>query len=126
MNISNLAKSLSKKIALSSIFFSLSSFALTPTPEQMAQFQQLPRAQQEQLAKQYGIPLSALSGGSNGSPQANTQTSIQGPQKTVAQAGPAVDIKTQLDKLTLQVKELNKELGFEEGKLKPFGYSAII
>jgi len=91
----------------------------------MAQFQQLPRAQQEQLAKQYGIPLSAISGGVTGTSQENTQQTIQGPQKTITTTGPEVDLKTQLDDLALQVKELNKELGFDEGELKPFGYDVL-
>ncbi|PKG37513.1 sugar transporter [Psychromonas sp. Urea-02u-13] len=116
---------MSKKIALSSLFVSLSLFAQTPTPEQMAQFKQLPKAQQEQLAKQYGIPMSVINGTGGGASQAPTQTTIQGPQKTVSSTGPVVDIKRQLDGLALQVKELNKELGLDEGELKPFGYEVL-
>lgn len=43
-------------------------FAVTPSPAMIEQFKQLPRAQQEQLAKQYGIDMSQLeSGGSDDS-----------------------------------------------------------
>ena len=59
-------------------------FARTPTPAQIAQFEQLPKAQQEQLAKQYGIPMSAISGG-GGSAKAATNT-VQPPRKTMPEA----------------------------------------
>ena len=39
---------------------SVNAIANTPTPAQMAQFKSLPKAQQEQLARQYGIDLNAL------------------------------------------------------------------
>ncbi|MCP4324920.1 MAG: sugar transporter, partial [Alteromonadales bacterium] len=125
MNISNIAKSFSKKIALSSLFVSLSIFAQTPTPEQIAQFKQLPKAQQEQLAKQYGIPMSVINGSAGGAIQSNTQTTVRGPQKTIATTGSEFELKAELDDLALQVEELNKELGFDEGELKPFGYDVL-
>ncbi|MCE9789960.1 SLBB domain-containing protein [Shewanella chilikensis] len=39
--------------------------AVTPSPQMIEQFKNLPRAEQERLAKQYGIDPSILSGGSN-------------------------------------------------------------
>jgi protein involved in polysaccharide export with SLBB domain len=38
--------------------------AFTPTAEQISQFQNLPQAQQEALARQYGVDLGSLTGGS--------------------------------------------------------------
>ena len=57
-----------------SLFFALPlySFAQTVTPAMMEQFKQLPRAQQEQLAKQYGINLSEL--GLDSAAQTDTDT----------------------------------------------------
>ncbi|MDU0114554.1 SLBB domain-containing protein [Psychrosphaera aquimarina] len=46
--------------SLSAIFFSLSIFAITPSAAQIEQLKNLPRAQQEALAKQYGIDLDSL------------------------------------------------------------------
>lgn len=40
--------------------FSWQALAVTPTPAMMEQFKQLPRAEQEKLAKQYGIDLNQL------------------------------------------------------------------
>ncbi|MBE1286454.1 MAG: sugar transporter [Alteromonadaceae bacterium] len=42
---------------------SASALAQTPTPAMIEQFKSLPRAQQEALAQQYGIDLSAVTGG---------------------------------------------------------------
>ncbi|WP_416351523.1 SLBB domain-containing protein [Parashewanella curva] len=43
---------------------SFSSIALTPTPQMIEQFKQLPKSEQLKLAKQYGIDISSLTGGS--------------------------------------------------------------
>lgn len=50
----------------------LASAAQTVTPAMMEQFKQLPKAQQEQLAKQYGIDLSEL--GLDGTAQSDSDT----------------------------------------------------
>lgn len=57
-----------------SLFFALPLYSLaqTVTPAMMEQFKQLPRAQQEQLAKQYGINLSEL--GLDSAAQTDTDT----------------------------------------------------
>jgi polysaccharide export outer membrane protein len=41
--------------------------AITPTPQMVEQFKQLPKAEQERVAKQYGIDPSILSGSANSS-----------------------------------------------------------
>lgn len=52
----------SKLIALfvSSVAFATTAMAASPTPSQIAQFQALPKSQQEALASQYGIDTSTL------------------------------------------------------------------
>lgn len=40
--------------------------AITPTPQMLEQFKKLPRSQQEQLAKQYGVDLNSIMGGQRG------------------------------------------------------------
>lgn len=56
------------------LFFALPMYtaAQAVTPAMMEQFKQLPKAQQEQLAKQYGIDLSEL--GLEGTTQSDTDT----------------------------------------------------
>lgn len=88
---------------------SVNAIANTPTPAQMAQFKSLPKAQQEQLARQYGIDLNAL-------------------QQT---GQPSQDISsnnTQVPERTLPIK--NSENGVasyeEQGGLKHFGYDVLL
>lgn len=56
-------KSLPFSLLLAGVM-SVSSFAATVSPEMMAKFKQLPAAQQQALAAQYGIDLNSLSAGS--------------------------------------------------------------
>lgn len=54
--------------------------AVTPTAAQINQFQSLPRAQQESLARQYGVDLNAISGStSTAAPTAETQAPVLEP-----------------------------------------------
>lgn len=55
-------------------FCSVQALAVTPTPAMMEQFKQLPRAEQEKLAKQYGIDLNQLNSASSQQPS-RTQVS---------------------------------------------------
>ena len=60
------------KLLLITLVFALSgpqAMAQTPTPEQIEQFKRLPRAQQEQLARQFGIDVSSLQSSANNSAQ---------------------------------------------------------
>lgn len=52
-------------VSAAALFISLSAMAQEPSAAQLAQFKQLPKAQQEALAKQYGFDLSTLSLNSN-------------------------------------------------------------
>lgn len=58
-----------KKLLLSVLMMTLagSLLAFTPTAAQISQFQSLPKAQQEALARQYGIDLESLTGSAGGS-----------------------------------------------------------
>lgn len=88
---------------------SANAIANTPTPAQMAQFKSLPKAQQEQLARQYGIDLSALQ--SAGQPSQDISSN-----------------STQLPERTLPIK--NSENGVtsyeEQDDLKHFGYDVLL
>lgn len=54
--------------------------AVTPTAAQINQFQSLPRAQQESLARQYGVDLNAISGStSTAAPTTETQAPVLEP-----------------------------------------------
>lgn len=71
---------------------SFTTYAATPTPAQIAQFQKLPRAQQEQLARQFGIDMSVLQGQSNVT--LPTTAENQAPVRTMAV--PANDIEADI------------------------------
>ena len=58
-----------------SIIGSTSGFAFTPTSDQIAQFQRLPKAQQEQLARQYGVDISVITGASASNAQSQVNSS---------------------------------------------------
>lgn len=61
-------------VSLVSMTMSSVVFAATPTPEQIEMFSTLPRAQQEALAKQYGVDLSSLTQNAAGSNTAPSPT----------------------------------------------------
>ncbi|PKF80182.1 sugar transporter [Vibrio sp. vnigr-6D03] len=88
---------------------SANAIANTPTPAQMAQFKSLPKAQQEQLARQYGIDLSVLQ--SAGQPSQDIGSN-----------------NSQVPERTLPIK--NSENGVtsyeEQDGLKHFGYDVLL
>ena len=69
-----------KKTLTASLFamISTSAIAFTPSADQIAQFQKLPKSQQEQLARQYGADISVLTGASS-SKGGSTNTVPQDP-----------------------------------------------
>ncbi|KZY46037.1 hypothetical protein A3732_08365 [Oleiphilus sp. HI0050] len=86
--------------------FSLQSFALQPSAAQLAQFKQLPAAEQARLAKQFGV---TLPGGAVVQTPAVAQTaSVAAISKAAAVAKTGGEVKA------------NTEM--EEGKLPAFGY----
>ena len=101
----------SKKIITALIATAISTgvFAFNPTPAQLQQFQSLPKAQQEQLARQYGINMSAILG--------NKGTSAANEEKVAA---PQVERMTPLPESLPVVKESDSE------QLKPFGYDVLL
>ena len=100
-----------KKTLTASLFamISTSAIAFTPSADQIAQFQKLPKSQQEQLARQYGVDISVLTGASS-SKGRSTNTVPQDPIRANAAKELSYDE---------QMKKLAEE---EEGKLQPFGY----
>ncbi|GGW58780.1 SLBB domain-containing protein [Alishewanella tabrizica] len=52
-------------VSTAALMMAASAFAQQPTAAQIEQFQRLPKAQQEALAKQYGVDLSSITGGSS-------------------------------------------------------------
>ena len=57
------ARACLKGLLLTAIFLSVGISAQTISPQMMQQLQSMPRAQQEALAKQYGIDLDQVLGG---------------------------------------------------------------
>lgn len=100
-----------KKTLTASLFamISTSAIAFTPSADQIAQFQKLPKSQQEQLARQYGVDISVLTGASS-SKGSSTKAVPQEPIRANAPKELSYDE---------QMKKLADE---EEDKLQPFGY----
>ncbi|MDK1289591.1 SLBB domain-containing protein [Pseudoalteromonas umbrosa] len=92
--------------ALLMLSFSAISAAFNPTPEQIEQFSKLPKAQQEALAKQYGIDLSTIR-----NLNTNSAQTVSNNQKNTIKPRNSSTIEEQED-----------ELKPVEHTLKPFGY----
>ena len=88
---------------------SFSTLAFTPTASQIEQFKKLPKAQQEALAKQYGVDISNITSGSSSN---NNTVEEQQQSKTIG-----VRVEKEEEELT---DEERFNPNFEE--LKPFGY----
>ncbi|MGR5341946.1 SLBB domain-containing protein [Vibrio astriarenae] len=118
------------KITLAAtLFASQVALAAQPTAAQMEQFKKLPRAQQEQLARQYGVDINALTSGSGSS--ANTQTEIAAPTRAMAGSAETTvltdaDYELMLKDLTdEQLKDLMNHIKLQQEELMPFGYDVL-
>ncbi|OOE62726.1 sugar transporter [Salinivibrio sp. IB282] len=100
-------------LCFSSLPVSTASVAATPTAAQMAQFKNLPKAQQEQLARQYGVDLSALESANN-----NGNDDKQPAPSTPTRIGGTDNANT-----TKRTSSANK--GDDAQALKPFGYDFL-
>ncbi|ALO40930.1 polysaccharide biosynthesis/export family protein [Pseudoalteromonas phenolica] len=89
------------------MLFSSVSLAFTPTQAQIEQFKKLPRAQQEALAKQYGINLSSLT------------NSVQNSQVTSQQLPSVLERELETPEKETELDRLNPI----DKPLEPFGYS---
>jgi polysaccharide biosynthesis/export protein len=87
--------------------------AVTPSPQMIEQFKQLPKSEQERIAKQYGIDPSMLSGGSRG-----TSQPLENPQ--------VVNSRDKFDSEKALEENKNIEFDFKQdsqkNELKRFGY----
>lgn len=90
----------------------LSSYAQSITPAQIEQFKSLPKAQQEALARQYGVDLDALTGG-------NQAASRPQPVQVVEPVSQSTD--QERDKAAEEREEDEKAAEKNNG-LTPFGY----
>ncbi|EKE82132.1 polysaccharide biosynthesis/export protein [Idiomarina xiamenensis 10-D-4] len=83
-----------------------------PTQEQIEQFKKLPKAQQEQLARQYGVDLSSLQNQSSSTTESNKQSKTVFPRGTTfdEEGNPALP------------EDIKEQFATDEGDLKPFGY----
>lgn len=90
----------------------LASHAQSITPAQIEQFKQLPRAQQESLAQQYGVDLDSM-----GSTSARTQR----PQQ-VDVVEPVSSITDEEREKTRNEKQQDEEQAKKNGGLRPYGY----
>ncbi|WP_024605774.1 MULTISPECIES: SLBB domain-containing protein [unclassified Pseudoalteromonas] len=86
---------------------SFSTLAFTPTASQIEQFKKLPKAQQEALAKQYGVDIATITGTNQSNNQNNTQQ-----QNSIGERA-----EPEKEKLTDEERFKPKT-----DEVKPFGY----
>ena len=92
--------------------------AFQPTAAQMQQFQNLPKAQQEALAKQYGVDLGGISSSQPAQPTFEQALSAHGNQR----AKTAATVQGQETPLADAVKGKDAKHVDNSNTLKPFGY----
>lgn len=109
------------------IILTIQAQAVTPSPQMIEQFKQLPKSEQERIAKQYGIDPSMLSGSTNGQAQV-TNPQIVTPRdtdsKTESNHDRVVD-QSEDEKTNQATKTIAKTEAIDDQKqtqLKRFGY----
>ncbi|MEF1336717.1 hypothetical protein REH81_07990, partial [Vibrio rotiferianus] len=89
-------------------------FAVNPTNEQIEQFKSLPSAEQEALAKQFGVDISLLNG----------FTGMQ--DGAVQQQQPVNTIQPrQVDPTLASQRDINGSIYQQDGELQYFGYNVF-
>ena len=101
-----------KLLTTLALLLPLASYGQSISPAQIEQFKQLPRAQQESLARQYGVDLDSLTG---------TSSSSQRPQR-VEVVEPLSDIADEEQKRAQAEKEKEDEQAEKNDGLRPYGY----
>lgn len=101
-----------KLLTTLALLLPLASYGQSISPAQIEQFKQLPRAQQESLARQYGVDLDSLTG---------TSSSSQHPQR-VEVVEPVSDIADEEQKRAQAEKEKEDEQAEKNDGLRPYGY----
>ncbi len=91
------------------LFYTTITQALTPSPAQIEQFKKLPRAQQEALARQYGVDLDTIIGGSS-----NASANNQEDESTIGER--------RLNAENAEPQTPEEKFKPKQEELKPFGY----
>ena len=117
------ARACLKGLLLTAIFLSVGISAQTISPQMMQQLQSMPRAQQEAMAKQYGIDLDQVLGG-GGAKGANSDIAMPGEsleQRTLLD----IDLESEQNYQLFQEKfaEFEKSLIKEKEEVKRYGVS---
>lgn len=105
---------LSGLLIASSMLFSANALAITPTPEMLKQFKQMPKAEQQRLMKQYGLSPSMLSTGT--APQAKLDMPV-----LIGERNEELYLLDDEFKKLAKKEQQEKELA-EKKILKPYGY----
>lgn len=103
---------LTKRLLIFALLLPMVAAAQSITPAQIEQFKSLPKAQQEALARQYGVDLNTLSGG-------NATATRPQPVQVVEPVSQITD--QERDKALAEQAEEQKTADKNNG-LKPFGY----
>lgn len=107
LGICLLVKVFTQFISAFILLCSFSTLAFTPTASQLEQFKKLPKAQQEALAKQYGVDIATITGTN----QSNTQNNTQQQSSIGERTEPGKEELTDEERFKPKIDEL-----------KPYGY----
>lgn len=89
--------------------------AVTPSPQMIEQFKQLPKAEQQRLAKQYGIDPNMISG-------KQTQQQVENPQVVTSRDMESMNTTADRDREQREKEELDFSSNSSNLKLRRFGY----
>ncbi|WP_137222147.1 SLBB domain-containing protein [Shewanella sp. MEBiC00475] len=98
--------------------------AITPTPQMIEQFKQLPQAEQERLARQYGIDPSMLSGSANSSVNVTNPNLVEPRQNQLNEQSETVK-KNEFDFKEDSDKDELKRFGYEMFEGEPTTFAPV-
>jgi polysaccharide export outer membrane protein len=106
------------------IIFTTQAHAVTPTPQMIEQFKQLPKSEQERVARQYGLDPSMLSGSANSSVSVTNPTVVE-PRQNHSSQQPESEKKNEYDFKQDSDKNELKRFGYEMFAGEPTTFAPV-
>jgi polysaccharide export outer membrane protein len=106
------------------IILTTQAHAVTPTPQMIEQFKQLPKSEQERVARQYGLDPSMLSGSANSSVSVTNPTVVE-PRQNHSSQQPESEKKNEYDFKQDSDKNELKRFGYEMFAGEPTTFAPV-
>ncbi|MFT5634688.1 MAG: polysaccharide export outer membrane protein [Cognaticolwellia sp.] len=106
------------------IILTTQAHAVTPTPQMIEQFKQLPKSEQERVARQYGLDPSMLSGSANSSVSVTNPTVVE-PRQNQTNQQPESEKKNEYDFKQDSDKNELKRFGYEMFAGEPTTFAPV-